>query len=137
MTCLTCAVYRSGTVASKLYLGNPLNITGKGAGMVLLKHVEKYRGASFPFFSCGALQAFITPFQWVQVWGGEGACAGKYLCVLGVHTIHGIHTCMHAYICTCIPWIHKCHKEVITSYKYTYTIYSVKYDKHFTKKYYK
>jgi hypothetical protein len=51
----------------------------------------------FPFFSYGALQAFVTPLQRMQVWGGVGARAGKDLCWLRVHT---------AQYNTYIPWIH-------------------------------
>ena len=68
-----------------------------------------------PFFSYGALQAFITPLQGVQVWGGVRARAGKDLSVLHVCTIQYIRTYIHTFHGS------MCHTEAVTSHKYTYT----------------
>jgi hypothetical protein len=72
MTCLTCAIHRSGTVAGKLYIGNPLNSPGKGAGMVLLEDVGKYGGASFhPFLLWGTAGVYNSTSESASLeWGG-------------------------------------------------------------------
>ena len=87
MTCLTCALHRSGTVAGKLYLGNFLNSPVKDLAWFYSRMWENMAAPFSPFFSYGALQAFITPLQRVQIWGGVHAHAGKDLCVLRIYRI--------------------------------------------------
>lgn len=87
VTCLTCALHRSGTVTGKLCLGNSLNSTGKRAGMVLLKNVGKYGGASFPLFLVwGAAGVYHSTSKSAGL--GRGVCAAC--------TYKTIHTYMHS-----------------------------------------
>jgi len=96
VTCLACSIHRSGTVADKLYLGNLLNSTGKGAGMILLKNVRNYGGVSFPFFSrmgrCRLLSLHFRECRfgvgWVLVQARTCVC------------------CVYIQYNTYIPWIH-------------------------------
>ena len=101
VSCLTCALHRSGTVTGKLYVGNPLNSTGKGAGMVLLKNVGKYGGASFPIFLIwGAAGVYHSTAGSAGL--GWGACS----CRQGLECVACMYNTIHTYIHTYIPWIH-------------------------------
>lgn len=94
MTCLACSIHRSGTVADKLYLGNLLNSTGKGAEMVLLKNVQNYGGASFPFFLVwGAAGLYHSTSENVGLGWGGCSCRQGLVCVACTYsTIQYIHS---------------------------------------------
>jgi hypothetical protein len=94
VSCLTCVINQSRTVAGKLYLGNLLNSTGKGVGMVFTQECGKIWRRQFPLFSrmgrCRRLSHHFTESRF-----GVGPHAGKDLGVLHVHTyMHSMDPCV-------------------------------------------